>query len=68
VIGILELFWESVVLLMLGFYSGGRLALAIYRCRKPTIVALQGSAVGLGMTMTLPAAIRYSKTPPIVIL
>ncbi|KAH8699069.1 ClpP/crotonase-like domain-containing protein [Talaromyces proteolyticus] len=37
---------------------GGRLALAIYRCRKPTIAAMQGSAVGLGMTMTLPAAIR----------
>ncbi|GME45004.1 Enoyl- hydratase isomerase [Neofusicoccum parvum] len=40
--------------------SGGRLALAIYRCRKPTIVAMQGSAVGLGMTMTLPAAIRIA--------
>ncbi|KAJ5351233.1 hypothetical protein N7452_000207 [Penicillium brevicompactum] len=38
--------------------SGGRLTLAIHRCRKPTIAALQGSAVGLGMTMTLPAAIR----------
>lgn len=39
--------------------SGGRVALAIHRCRKPTIVAMQGSAVGLGMTITLPAAIRY---------
>lgn len=38
--------------------SGGRLALAIHRCRKPTIAAMQGSAVGLGMTMSLPAAIR----------
>ncbi|KAK8199553.1 ClpP/crotonase-like domain-containing protein [Phyllosticta capitalensis] len=38
--------------------SGGRVALAIYRCRKPTIAAMQGSAVGLGMTITLPAAIR----------
>ncbi|KAJ5100086.1 Enoyl-CoA hydratase AKT3-1 [Penicillium argentinense] len=37
---------------------GGRVALAIHRCHKPTIVALQGSAVGVGMTMTLPAAIR----------
>jgi enoyl-CoA hydratase/carnithine racemase len=44
---------------VLRIYSGGRLALAIYRCRKPTIVALQGSAVGLGMTLTLPAAIRF---------
>ncbi len=41
-------------------YSGGRVSLAIYRCRKPTIVAMQGSAVGVGMTMTLPAAIRIA--------
>jgi hypothetical protein len=41
-----------------GFSSGGRLALAIHRCRKPTIAVMQGSAVGLGMAMTLPAAIR----------
>jgi enoyl-CoA hydratase/carnithine racemase len=34
--------------------------LAIYRCRKPTIVAMNGSAVGLGMTMTLSAAIRIA--------
>ncbi|KAA8643945.1 hypothetical protein EYZ11_006358 [Aspergillus tanneri] len=40
--------------------TGGRLALAMYRCRKPTIAAMQGSAVGLGMTMTLPAAIRIA--------
>lgn len=39
--------------------SGGRVALAIHRCQKPTIAAMQGSAVGVGMTMTLPAAIRY---------
>lgn len=38
--------------------SGGRVALAIHRCRKPTIAAMQGSAVGVGMTMTLPAIIR----------
>ncbi|KAL2821784.1 ClpP/crotonase-like domain-containing protein [Aspergillus cavernicola] len=40
--------------------SGGRVALAIHRCRKPTIAAMQGSAVGVGMTMTLPAAIRIA--------
>lgn len=40
--------------------TGGRLNLAIYRCRKPTIVALNGSAVGLGMTMGLSAAIRIA--------
>ncbi len=38
--------------------SGGKVTLAMHRCAKPTIVALQGSAVGVGMTMTLPAAIR----------
>lgn len=31
----------------------------MHRCQKPTIVGLQGSAVGVGMTMTLPAAVRY---------
>lgn len=40
-------------------FSGGRVAVAMHRCQKPTIIALQGSAVGVGMTMTLPAAIRY---------
>ncbi|KAJ5467278.1 enoyl-CoA hydratase/isomerase family protein [Penicillium sp. IBT 31633x] len=37
---------------------GGRVSIAIHRCQKPTIVALQGSAVGVGMTMTLPATVR----------
>ncbi|KIW65356.1 hypothetical protein PV04_07622 [Phialophora macrospora] len=40
--------------------SGGRLNLCIYRCRKPTIVAFNGSAVGLGMTLSLSAAIRIA--------
>jgi enoyl-CoA hydratase/carnithine racemase len=38
--------------------GGGRVVLAIHKCRKPTIVAMQGSAVGVGMTMALPAVIR----------
>jgi len=37
---------------------GGRGSLAIHRCRKPTIGAIQGSAVGIGITLTLPMAIR----------
>lgn len=45
------------------FSSGGRVALAMHRCHKPTVVALQGSAVGVGMTMTLPAAVRYVDCP-----
>ncbi|KAB8275940.1 ClpP/crotonase [Aspergillus minisclerotigenes] len=39
---------------------GGRMALSIYRCRKPTIAALQGSAVGIGIAVTLPCAIRIA--------
>ncbi|KAK5131479.1 enoyl-CoA hydratase/isomerase family protein [Cryomyces antarcticus] len=40
--------------------GGGRVALAIHRCRKPTIGALNGSAVGVGITMTLPMSIRIA--------
>jgi enoyl-CoA hydratase/carnithine racemase len=34
--------------------------MAINRCRKPTIGALNGSAVGIGITMTLPMNIRIA--------
>ncbi|KAL2690945.1 ClpP/crotonase-like domain-containing protein [Phyllosticta citricarpa] len=37
--------------------------LAIHRCRKPVIGALQGAAVGIGITMTLPMAIRVAYAP-----
>ncbi|CAO2657817.1 Nn.00g070770.m01.CDS01 [Neocucurbitaria sp. VM-36] len=40
--------------------GGGRVALSIFHCRKPTIGALQGSAVGIGITMTLPMNIRIA--------
>ncbi|POS76489.1 enoyl-CoA hydratase [Diaporthe helianthi] len=40
--------------------GGGRVSLAIYRCHKPVIAALNGSAVGVGITMTLPCAIRVA--------
>ncbi|EAS32064.2 enoyl-CoA hydratase/isomerase [Coccidioides immitis RS] len=40
--------------------GGGRVTLAIHNCRKPTIMALNGSAVGIGITMTLPATIRLA--------
>lgn len=36
------------------------MSLAISRCRKPVIAALNGSAVGVGITMTLPCAIRVA--------
>jgi enoyl-CoA hydratase/carnithine racemase len=40
--------------------GGGRIVMAINRCRKPTIGALNGSAVGVGITMTLPMNIRIA--------
>lgn len=40
--------------------GGGRVTMAINRCRKPTIAALNGSAVGVGITMTLPMNIRIA--------
>ncbi|CAI6339639.1 unnamed protein product [Periconia digitata] len=43
--------------------GGGRVVLAIHHCRKPTIGALQGSAVGVGITMTLPMNIRIAYAP-----
>ena len=38
--------------------GGGRVALSIFRCTKPVIAAINGSAVGVGITMTLPMNIR----------
>lgn len=38
--------------------SGGKVTLPMYRCNKPIIAAINGSAVGVGITMTLPANIR----------
>lgn len=40
--------------------TGGRVALAIYRCPKPVIGAINGAAVGIGATMTLPMDIRLA--------
>ena len=42
--------------------GGGVLALAIYKVRKPVIAAINGPAVGIGITMTLPMDIRLAST------
>ncbi|RTE82507.1 hypothetical protein BHE90_002992 [Fusarium euwallaceae] len=40
--------------------QGGRVALLIAKCIKPTIVAINGPAAGVGLTITLPATIRVA--------
>ena len=40
--------------------TGGRVSLAIYACTKPVIAAINGPAVGIGATMTLPMDIRLA--------
>ncbi len=42
--------------------TGGRVSLAIYNCNKPVIAAINGAAVGIGATMTLPMDIRLAST------
>lgn len=41
--------------------SGGRLSLQVYELQKPIIAAINGPAVGIGLTMTLPMDIRIVK-------
>ena len=40
--------------------GGGVLTLRIYECKKPIIAAINGPAVGVGITMTLPMDVRIA--------
>jgi len=40
--------------------NGGELTLRIFRCTKPVIAAINGPAVGVGATMTLPMDVRLA--------
>jgi len=40
--------------------GGGRITLRIFECRKPLIAAINGAAVGVGATMTLPMDVRIA--------
>jgi enoyl-CoA hydratase/carnithine racemase len=40
--------------------TGGRVALAIFECKKPVVAAINGVAVGVGATMVLPMDMRIA--------
>ena len=40
--------------------GGGQVTLRIFNCKKPVIAAINGAAVGIGATMTLPMDVRLA--------
>lgn len=43
--------------------TGGRVVLAMFECKKPIVAAINGVAVGVGATLTLPCDVRLASTP-----
>lgn len=42
--------------------GGGQVTLRIFECKKPVIAAINGPAVGVGITMTLPMDVRLASS------
>jgi enoyl-CoA hydratase/carnithine racemase len=43
--------------------TGGRVVLAMFECKKPIVAAINGVAVGVGATLTLPCDVRLGLNP-----
>lgn len=52
--------WDDPAVVQTVRDTGGRVSLAVYDCRKPVIAAINGAAVGIGATMTLPMDVRLA--------
>ena len=52
--------WDDPAVVQTVRDTGGRVSLAVYDCKKPVIAAINGPAVGIGATMTLPMDVRLA--------
>ena len=56
----LDTLWDDPAIVQGVRDTGGRVSLAVYDCKKPVIAAINGAAVGIGATMTLPMDVRLA--------